>query len=213
MTPVPEARTAHLRRALEETRQLLGEHLDHTIGELQNALTHASARGLDLRDALADLGVATRVADEPAGIVTARVVMVVAVEFFGVTVAELRGGRGPNCLARARQVAMYLCRELAGLSLPVIGREFDRDHTTVLHAARKIRDEIATGGRTASQVRHLTELIRHRAATERVRAPMPGPAQANERGYSPVEPQRGGRRSRRAAGPGYHRARLRGFGA
>lgn len=42
-----------------------------------------------------------------------------------------------------RQVAMYLCRELTGKSLPVIGRLFDRDHTTVIHACRHVAKVIA----------------------------------------------------------------------
>lgn len=41
-------------------------------------------------------------------------------------------------VARPRQVAMYLCRELTPRSLPEIGRKFGRDHTTVIHALRQI---------------------------------------------------------------------------
>ncbi|MBY0514966.1 MAG: hypothetical protein K2P78_13755, partial [Gemmataceae bacterium] len=57
---------------------------------------------------------------------------------FGVTERELRG---PSRLRRVlvpRQVAMYLARAVGGWSLPRIGAAFDRDHTTVLHAVRKV---------------------------------------------------------------------------
>jgi chromosomal replication initiator protein len=60
----------------------------------------------------------------------------------------------------ARQVAMYLCRELTDLSLPAIGRQFGgRDHTTVLHAHRKVQNQIATDRRTSSLVLSLKHAI------------------------------------------------------
>ena len=56
---------------------------------------------------------------------------------FGVTVKDLVGER--RWVARPRQVAMYLCRDLTAHSLPVIGRHFGgRDHTTVMHAIRVV---------------------------------------------------------------------------
>ena len=57
----------------------------------------------------------------------------------GVTLNDLKSARKPANVVRARQIAMYLCRELTGKSLPDIGQRFGgRDHTTVLHAIRKI---------------------------------------------------------------------------
>ena len=52
--------------------------------------------------------------------------------------ARLRGTLKNKNTAEARQVAMYLCRKLTNLSLPDIGREFGRDHSTVLHGLNKI---------------------------------------------------------------------------
>lgn len=60
---------------------------------------------------------------------------------FGVSEKELLGPGRLRGVLLARQVAMYLARELAGLSLPRIGAAFGRDHTTVLHACRKIEAE------------------------------------------------------------------------
>jgi chromosomal replication initiator protein len=59
---------------------------------------------------------------------------------------------------------MYLCRELTDLSLPRIGQTFGgRDHTTVMHADKKIRNEITERRRTFEQVQELTARIKQRA--------------------------------------------------
>jgi chromosomal replication initiator protein len=68
----------------------------------------------------------------------------------------------------ARQVAMYLCRELTDLSLPKIGELFGgRDHTTVMHADRKIRQLMAERRSLYNSVMDLTARIRASAATAR----------------------------------------------
>ena len=67
-------------------------------------------------------------------------------------------------LVNARQIAMYLCRELTDLSLPKIGQQFgNRDHTTVMHADRKIRQQMAERRATYNQVTELTNRIKHQA--------------------------------------------------
>jgi chromosomal replication initiator protein len=66
---------------------------------------------------------------------------------FHLTVEQMRGPCRLRKIARPRQMAMYLCRELTQASLPQIGRHFQRDHTTVLHAQRKIAAMLAAGGR------------------------------------------------------------------
>ena len=64
-------------------------------------------------------------------------------------------------LVTARQIAMYLCRELTDLSLPKIGQPFGgRDHTTVMHADRKIRKLMAERRSVYNQVTELTKRIR-----------------------------------------------------
>jgi len=63
----------------------------------------------------------------------------------GVSREELLSARRTPRVARARQLAMYLCRELTPLSLAQIAREFDRDHSTVLHAVRSIESRLEPG--------------------------------------------------------------------
>ena len=60
-------------------------------------------------------------------------------EHFGLRLSDMTSSRRDRHIARPRQLAMYLCRELTDRSLPEIGRLFGgRDHTTVLYARRKI---------------------------------------------------------------------------
>ena len=80
--------------------------------------------------------------DPVANDIDAATIMAVTAEYFGVTLDELCGPVKTKQIASARQIAMYLCRELTDLTLPKIGQTFGgRDHTTVMHADKKIRTE------------------------------------------------------------------------
>ena len=74
------------------------------------------------------------------------------------------GSSRSRVLVTARQMAMYLCRELTDLSLPKIGEEFGgRDHTTVMHADRKIRAQMAEKLTVYNQITELTNRIKARS--------------------------------------------------
>jgi len=82
-------------------------------------------------------------------------------EYFDVTLSELNGKRRTRQVAFPRQVAMYLCRELTDSSLPQIGAEFGgRDHSTVIHACRKIKKEVKKDPRFKSTVADLERAIK-----------------------------------------------------
>lgn len=66
-------------------------------------------------------------------------------KFYNVDETILRGSQRTKNVAEARQIAMYLIRKLTNLSLPDIGQEFAKDHTTVLHSIRKVEDELKKG--------------------------------------------------------------------
>ena len=61
-------------------------------------------------------------------------------EYFNISVKEMQSSRRARTVARPRQIAMYLAKQLTSRSLPEIGRKFDRDHTTVMHAVRKVEE-------------------------------------------------------------------------
>ena len=82
----------------------------------------------------------------------------------GLTIDDLCGSSRSRVLVTARQIAMYLCRELTDLSLPKIGQAFGgRDHTTVMHANRKIRELMAERRSIYNQVTELTNRIKQQS--------------------------------------------------
>ena len=82
-------------------------------------------------------------------------------EYFDLSIDELEGPSRTQQIATARQIAMYLCRELTPLSLPKIGQLFgNRDHTTVMYAHKKITQLIAERRSIYNQVTELTTRIK-----------------------------------------------------
>jgi chromosomal replication initiator protein len=82
-------------------------------------------------------------------------------EMFGFPIEELTGKSRRRPLVTARQVGMYVCREMTEMSYPQIAREFgNRDHTTVIHAVDKIRNQMMENRRIYDQVTELQQSIR-----------------------------------------------------
>ncbi|MGI8683409.1 MAG: chromosomal replication initiator protein DnaA [Mycobacteriales bacterium] len=93
--------------------------------------------------------------------VTAATIMAATASYFGLSMEDLCGSSRSRSLVNARQIAMYLCRELTSMSLPKIGQQFgNRDHTTVMHADRKIRALMAERRTTFNQVTDLSAKIK-----------------------------------------------------
>ena len=73
---------------------------------------------------------------------------------------DLRGSKRSNDIAFPRQIAMYLCRNVAQMSLPQIGKDFGkRDHTTVMHACTKIENEIKENQNTKLIVESVKNIL------------------------------------------------------
>ena len=81
-------------------------------------------------------------------------------EYYSLRMTDLISARRARVVARPRQVAMYLCKMLTSKSLPEIGRGFGgRDHTTVIHAVRKIEELMASDGQMSEDVENLRRLL------------------------------------------------------
>jgi chromosomal replication initiator protein len=174
--PELETRIAILRKkaaqdrlaAPDEVLEFIAARIERNIRELEGALIRVTAfasLNKQLVDTqLAEIVLRDLIPDSAMPDIGAPVIMAVTAEYFGVTIDDLCGPGKTKALAQARQIAMYLCRELTDLSLPRIGQTFGgRDHTTVMHADKKIRKEMAERRRTYEQVQELTSRIRQRA--------------------------------------------------
>jgi chromosomal replication initiator protein len=123
--------------------EFIASRVVDNIRELEGALTRATAyaalthQPIDLEmaeDMLQDLGPAHSTAPISPGRILAA-----TAEAFSLTIADLEGPRRHQPLARARQISMYIVREMTDLSLPKIGAIFGgRDHTTVLHGVNTV---------------------------------------------------------------------------
>ena len=79
----------------------------------------------------------------------------------GITIDDLCSANRYRTMVSSSHIAMYLCRELTDLSLPKIGQAFGgRDHTTVMHAVKKIKTQMAERRALYTQVTELTNRIK-----------------------------------------------------
>ncbi|WP_047121907.1 chromosomal replication initiator protein DnaA [Streptomyces leeuwenhoekii] len=174
--PELETRIAILRKkavqeqlnAPPEVLEFIASRISRNIRELEGALIRVTAFA-SLNRQPVDLGLTEIVLKDliPGGEdstpeITSTAIMGATADYFGLTVEDLCGSSRGRQLVTARQIAMYLCRELTDLSLPKIGALFGgRDHTTVMHADRKIRNLMAERRSIYNQVTELTNRIKN----------------------------------------------------
>ncbi|WP_350348354.1 chromosomal replication initiator protein DnaA [Agromyces sp. G08B096] len=107
------------------------------------------------------------ITDDTDNVVAPVDIITATADYFKLTVDDLYGSSRSQAVATARQIAMYLCRELTSLSLPKIGQLFgNRDHTTVMYANKKISELMKERRSIYNQVTELTARIKQ---TSRVR--------------------------------------------
>ena len=174
--PELETRIAILRKkavqeqlnAPPEVLEFIASRISRNIRELEGALIRVTAFA-SLNRQPVDLGLTEIVlkdlipgGEDSAPEITSTAIMSATAYYFGLTVEDLCGTSRGRALVTARQIAMYLCRELTDLSLPKIGALFGgRDHTTVMHADRKIRNLMAERRSIYNQVTELTNRIKN----------------------------------------------------
>ncbi|MCF6744839.1 chromosomal replication initiator protein DnaA [Blastococcus sp. KM273128] len=152
----------------DQVLEFIASKVQTNIRELEGALIRVTAfaslnkQQVDLP--LAELVLKDLISDEQGPQITAAIIMAATAEYFSVTMEELQGTNRSRTLVNARQIAMYLCRELTELSLPRIGASFGgKDHTTVMHAVKKITNLMSERRATYTQVTELTARIKSRA--------------------------------------------------
>jgi chromosomal replication initiator protein len=176
-TPGPEAREAILRKRLlhdrvemdDDALRLLAENVNSSIRALEGGLirvvAYASLRGERITPDVvrAVLGRLPTPSSLPPRAASLETIQDAAAAAFNLSRERLLArDRSPN-VALARQIAMYLARELTDVSLPEIGRGFARDHSTVVHAHKRIAADVAAGGPAAAAVDRLRRDLDSRA--------------------------------------------------
>jgi chromosomal replication initiator protein len=149
----------------EDVLELIATYVKDNIRELEGALTrlsaYASIHRVPVTSQLASVVLSDVIAASAPRQVTARQILEATASAFDLSVAEICGPSRRRPLVAARQTAMYLFRDLTEYSYPAIAREFgDRDHTTVMHAQKKVARLMAEKRQVYEQVTDLIHRIK-----------------------------------------------------
>ncbi|MFO4631003.1 MAG: chromosomal replication initiator protein DnaA [Actinomycetota bacterium] len=171
--PDIETRLAILRKKTESQQtnvpddvlEFIASLITNNIRELEGALIRVSAYASLTQEPLTS-DLAKRVLGDigsgrDSRPITPGAIMDATSEMFGYELEELKGKRRHRSLVQARQISMYVVRELTDLSYPAIAREFGgRDHTTVMHAVEKVGKQMAERRQVYDQVSALISDIK-----------------------------------------------------
>ena len=173
--PDLETRIAILRKkaaadavqAPSDVLEYIASNITSNIRELEGALIRVTAfaalnkQPVDL--SLAQVVLKDLISDDDSEI-TASMIIGTTAEYYGITMDELTGTSRSRVYVTARQIAMYLCRQLTDLSLPKIGEHFGgKDHTTVMYAVKKIEEQMGQRRQTYNQVNEIHARIKQRS--------------------------------------------------
>jgi chromosomal replication initiator protein len=171
--PDLETRLAILRKKTEgepvpvpdDVLEFIATNITDNIRELEGALNRISALGKLVKTPLtlseAEKHLHDILGDRQPRPITPQLILEATSTMFDFTIEEIKGKSRQRPLVTARQVAMYVFRELTDLSYPAIAREFGgRDHTTVIHAVEKIKALMGERRQIYDQVTELVTQIR-----------------------------------------------------
>ncbi len=135
------------------------------VRRLESALiqlhAYASLMKTSVTPTLAEEVLSKHFGEEAAPVIDAQKVQLEVANKFNIDISDLKGKTRSADIVMPRQIAMYLIRELTDYSLPSIGKAFGgRDHSTVLHACKKIEEKLTSDKSFASMVNELARLIR-----------------------------------------------------
>lgn len=152
----------------DDVMEFIASRISSNIRELEGALIRVTAfaslnrQPVDM--ALAETVLKDLIPGDGGSQITAALIMATTADYFALALEDLKGPSRSRVLVTARQIAMYLCRELTELSLIQIGEHFNgRDHTTVIHANKKIGQLMTERRAIYNQVTELTNRIKQQA--------------------------------------------------
>jgi len=149
----------------DEVLSFIATHITDNVRELEGALirvaAYASLTRIPATEELAREVLADNLRTKCCRVITPQVILDETAKMFGWTIDDLCGRSRRRPLVTARQIGMYVFRELTDYSYPQIAREFGgRDHTTVMHAVEKITDQMAERRHIYEQVCELINRIK-----------------------------------------------------
>ncbi len=170
-TPDYETRLAILRKKAEKERYIINDDIlvkiatrvKSNIRELEGVfnklVAYTSFTNNDLTDDVVENTIES-ILVKNTNVITSKLIMQVVCKFFNIKVSDIVSDKRSNSVAFPRQIAMYLCREIANMSFPTIGKDFGgRDHSTVLHAYSKIKDEYEKNSETRDLIEDIKKTL------------------------------------------------------
>jgi chromosomal replication initiator protein len=148
----------------DEILTFIAQKIETNIRELEGALIRIMAYS-SLEDKHIDLNISEEALKDffsyhKKQTISVEKIMATTANYFHVTVEDLKSKKRTQHITFPRQVAMYLCREMTDYSLPKIGEEFGgKDHTTVIHACKKIRKNTKKDSLLANKIKEIKDLI------------------------------------------------------
>ncbi len=169
-SPDYETRLAILRKKIQvesiiiddEILSLIATKVDSNIRELEGIINKLIARA-SLTETPITIEMAQKAIDDIKGetkVISSAYIQDIVAKYFNINIDDLKGQKRSNDVTFPRQIAMYLCRNVAQMSMPQIGRDFgNRDHSTVMHACTKIEKEIKSNETTKLIVESVKNLL------------------------------------------------------
>ena len=169
--PDYETRLAILRKKAQDENVIIDDYIlsniankiDSNIRELEGVFNKIVARA-SLTHSPITIELAENIINEfkseSEKVISSDFIQETVSKYFNIDKKDLIGNKRSNDIAFPRQIAMYLCRDVANMSFPKIGEDFgNRDHSTVMHGCRKIEKEIKENSNTKLIVESVKNII------------------------------------------------------
>lgn len=163
-----QADNIHIR---DDVLEFIASKVTSNIRELEGTLirvtAYANINKTDIDMDVAQTVLKDHISNDSDNVISPTDIVAHTANYFKISVDEIYGSSRSQAIATARQIAMYLCREMTSLSLPKIGQLFGgRDHTTVMYATKKVTRLMTERRSIFNQVSELTSRIRQGNAND-----------------------------------------------
>lgn len=147
----------------DEINTFIASRVDSNIRELEGTLNKIVALA-HLTNQPVSMEIAAKavkdITSSRTKVITSSLIQQVVAKYYNLKIDDLKSSKRSSDIAYPRQIAMYLCREIANISLPQIGRDFGgRDHTTVIHACNKINTDLKSKPDLKNTLEELKKVI------------------------------------------------------